>query len=516
MKKGWGVLLAAVLTTGTLAGCNSKEPAKESAAGAGPVKFSVSFSTGGNAYLESASDINKDKWVLELEKRTNTDLDLKPLSHKEFDQKMSLMFAGNDIPDVVSNLRGGPTTSSMSGSVEAGVFMPLDDLLKENAPNLMKLVPKEAWEETSYDGKIYGIPGWLTNPSRRATFIRTDLLEKANLKQPVTVEEYLDVLRAFKKMGVENPYQIREQFKYADTFLGAYDVMPYQFELMNGEVVPKFFDAENMMKALQTYKTMYEEGLIPKDFATVSQTDYNKNIAAGKSGIWSANGEGLLSFRGKIKDAVKDGKVDIVASPKGPEGKGGHGVYGYISTAKYINSKVDKEKAKKIIQFFDWMSTEEAEEFFTFGIEGDTYTKENGKINYKQPKTKEEIDEANYRQTTLWMVHDLTYNKKLSELTEDGKDMVKAFDNVLSKEGVGGITFTTSLASFTKYPDLASGGDTGPKFILDQMIQTIYGKRPISDWPKVIEEYKAKGGKEIIKEATERYNKKEGVVDRAR
>ena len=41
----------------------------------------------------------------------------------------------------------------------------------------------------------------------------------------------------------------------------------------------------------------------------------------------------------------------------------------------------------------------------------------------------------------------------------------------------------------------------------------IYGKEPISDFPKVIEEYKQKGGDEIVKEATERYNNKDGIID---
>ncbi|WP_346010289.1 hypothetical protein [Paenibacillus sp. SYP-B3998] len=43
----------------------------------------------------------------------------------------------------------------MSDSVEAGVFMPLDDLLEQYAPNIMKAVSIEACQETSYNGKIY-------------------------------------------------------------------------------------------------------------------------------------------------------------------------------------------------------------------------------------------------------------------------------------------------------------------------------------------------------------------------
>jgi putative aldouronate transport system substrate-binding protein len=44
------------------------------------------------------------------------------------------------------------------------------------------------------------------------------------------------------------------------------------------------------------------------------------------------------------------------------------------------------------------------------------------------------------------------------------------------------------------------------------MVKMVYGKEPISDWPKVIEEYKAKGGSDILKEMNERYKKKNGVI----
>lgn len=154
--------------------------------------------------------------------------------------------------------------------------------------------------------------------------------------------------------------------------------------------------------------------------------------------------------------------------------------------------------------------------FFSFGIEGENYTLDNGEVNYRWPVKKQEVDEAGFRANQLWFVHELTYNKKQTALTEDGRNVVTAFNDVLSNEGRGGITFTTNLNSFSKFPDLASTGDTGPKFILDSMVKMIYGKQPISDWPKVLEEYRAKGGDEIIKEATERWKNKDNVTDRTR
>jgi len=520
------ISLAVALTATSVVGCSSnsggsssagssdtpKTAAQTDAAKKEPAKFSIVYpTTVSTGYHTRVPDLNKDKWVTKLEQLTNTDINISVME----DSKYGVMFASNSIPDVVGSI-GGPGSKSMSGSVENGVFMPLDDLLKQYGPNLLKSIPKAAWDTVSYNGKIYGIPEFLSNPSRRATFIRTDLLEKTGLPAPKTVDDFLNVLRAFKKMGVETPYQMRENFKYADVVLGAYDVLPYkdQFELVNGQVVPKFFDVENMEKALTTYKMMYDEGLISKEFATISSTDYTKSIDAAKPGIWSQNASGLPGFRTKAAQAVPGAKIDIIASPKGPEGKGGYFYYSPVIRTFFINNSVKPDTAAGIVKFFDWMLTPEAETFFTFGIEGDNYTKDAaGKINYKFPVTKEDIEEEGFRSGTLWAVHDSTYNKPRLELNDDGKATLKAFDDVLANEGLSGIGFYPDLSTFSKYPDLAAPQpDVGPKLIVDHMIKMIYGKEPISDWPKVIEEYKAKGGNEIIKEATDRWNQKQGAI----
>ncbi|TBL69374.1 extracellular solute-binding protein [Paenibacillus thalictri] len=515
MKKVIGLTLTSALTVSLIAGCSSGATPNATSGDASKknekLKFSMSMATSGSRLAEKSTDVNNEKWVKKLEELTNTDIDMRMIPLKDFDQKMSLMFASNDLPDVVQNV-GGATTKGMSGSVESGVFMPLDDLLKEYAPNLMKLVPKDAWQETSLNGKMYGIPMWMSTPSRRALYIRTDLLEKTGLSAPKTVDEFLNVMRALKKQGVANPYQMRENFKYADTLLGAYDVLPAQFEIQGDQVVPKFFDSENMMKALQTFKTMFDEGLIPKDFASISQTDYAKNIEAGKAGMWSANAKDLGSYRDKYKSAIPDAKIEIVASPRGPENYGGHLLYSSVNTSFYINNKVPKDKAIQIIKFFEWMTTPEAERYFSFGIEGETYTMENGKVNFKQPTTPDAVDDDIFR-GIFWLVHDGAYNKAKEELTENGREMIKALDTVVSKEGLGSVRFVPALQSTAKFPDVApQADDVGPKLIIDHMIKMIYGKEPISDWPKVIEEYKNKGGNEILKEATERYKQGTGVI----
>ncbi|RTE09925.1 extracellular solute-binding protein [Paenibacillus whitsoniae] len=519
MKKWIPTTMAVVMMAGMLAACGEKteQPAASSAAGAGAAsakpaektKFSISLRTLAFNYVEKSPDINQDKWVKKLEDMTNTDMNIVLVPHKEYEQKMIQMFATNDIPDVVQG-SGGVNGKEMAGSVKAGVFQPLDELLQKYGQNLLKKVPKEAWDNVTYNGKIYAIPEYLSNPSRRAVFIRKDLLDKTGLGVPKTVDEYLAVLRKFKEMGVENPYMGRENFKYSDTFFGAYDVFPYlsMFEKQGDQIVPKFFDTENMTKALQTYKTMFDEGLINKEFATINPTVFKNTILAGKAGMWSMNANEVLQWEAQLKATVPTGDIEIISAPTGPDGKGGHYLYGPVTRAYFINKSV-KDPAG-IIKFFDWMMSDEAEKFFTFGIEGDTYKTVDGKIDYKAPTEVAAVDEERYRQSFLWLVQDTTYNKGSLSLTEDGKKLMNIYDTTLKNEGRDGIQFEPRLDALTKNPDIAPLSDQAPPVILQHMVKMVYGKEPISDWPKVLEEWKSKGGNDVIKEATEKFNSKDG------
>lgn len=481
-----------------------KEEVKE------PLKFSISMRTLATPYVENHPDINDDKWVKELEKMTNTDINIRLIPHKEYVEKMTLMLASGDIPDVVQS-SGGVHGAELAGAVEAGVFMPLDELLEKHGQNLLKTIPKAAWEQVMYDGKIYAIPDYLANRSRRGTAIRMDLLEKTGLEVPKTTDEYLEVLRAFKQLGVENPYQGRENFKYADTFFGAFDAFPYQWELYNDQVVPKFMAGDKIKDALQFYKTMHDEGLIHQEFLTTQQPEYRSNIIAGKAGIWSMNAEEVIAWEQEIKQNVPEAKVEIIPSPTGPDGKGGHYLYNSVTRSFLINSKTKADIAR-LIEFFDWQVSQEAENFFTYGLEGDTYTSSGGKINYEIPEDSNGLNEQRYRSYWLWMIKDATYTKGILELTDDGKKLISIFDDLLGKEGRDSIQFDPPLQSLQSNPDIRPASDTPADVWMSGAARIILGQQPIEYHDKIVEDWLNKGGKQAIEEATKRYHDDEGIM----
>ncbi|NGM81876.1 extracellular solute-binding protein [Paenibacillus sp. 7124] len=513
MKRWMLSMVGVSLLAASMIGCSSSTKGAQEQAGESSGKktsFSISFRTGNISYAENHPDINEDKWVKKLEELTNTDLNIRLMQQKNFDKQMIQMFAINDIPDVVQ-ASSSLTNPQLAGSVEAGVFLPLNELLQKYGQDLLKKIPKEAWEmETDEKGNIYAIPEWLSNPSRRATWIRADLLEKTGLPEPKTVDDFLNVMRAFKKMGVENPYMGREDFVFSDMFFGSYDTFANFFTKQGDQIVPKFMNIENMQKTIQTYKTMFDEGLINKEFVTINPAKFKNDILAGKAGIWNMNANLLIQWDQQLKEQVPTGKMKLIASPTGPDGKGGLRLVGTVPRAYLINKKA-KDPAG-IVKFFNWMVSDEAEKFFTFGIEGENYTVENGKINYRNPKNASEVDEETFRQILLWFVQDTTYNKGALSLTSEGRDLMKFYDTVLANEGRDGIQFEPQLQGYQKNPDITPTADKLPPVILTHVINMVYGKESISDYPKVVEEWLQKGGREVVKEATERYNKNDGVI----
>lgn len=528
MRKSWTRMLTSGLVLAMLVGCSGNnggggganagggDSNGQGGSEAGPTKFSISMRTLNVSYVEKNPDINKDKYVLELEKMTNTDLDIRLIPHNEYQDKMVQMFATNDIPDVVQGT-GGISGPELAGAVENGVFLPLNDLLQEHGQDLLEFIPEEAWKRMtdSKTGNIYGIPEILSNPSRRATWIRTDLLEKVGKEIPTTVEETMDVLRAFKEAGVEQPYAGRQNFKYADTFFGAYDVLGYlnQFKVFpDGKVKPTFFDEENMKQAIQIYKTMHEEGLISKEFATIESADFKSIVTSGKAGMWSMNANELPIWGTQLKENVPDATVALIPSPVGPDGKGGYAHYNPVTRSFFINAKA-KDKAEDIVKFFNWMVSEDAELFFSFGIEGEDYQVTDGKPGFEVPTDAAGADKMRYLNYWLWLVQDTTYNKRVSELSDSGKELIDAFDNMLSNEGRRGIEFDPRLEAMVKYPELNPKSDELPPLILEHVLRMVYGREPIDNYGKVLEEYLSKGGNEIIEEATKRYNEKENAFE---
>ena len=178
-------------------------------------------------------------------------------------------------------------------AIENGVFQPLGKLLEEGAekyPNLMNTITEKAWDNAKMsDGETYGIPVVFKSiDSGRVTYIRKDLLEKYNLKTPVTIDDFVDVLRVFKENGMKYPFSGREKWSYTDLFIAPFGVDVNRFNLNeNGEMVPDIIRPE-FKEAIAFNRKLYEEGRMNPESLMTSGTDWSNKIKSGEIGIFYA------------------------------------------------------------------------------------------------------------------------------------------------------------------------------------------------------------------------------------
>lgn len=115
-------------------------------------------------------------------------------------ERTNIMLASGDLPDAFLNILGeGQVTKN------AASLVPLNDLLGDNAPNIVAMFekyPDLREMVTMVDGNIYTLPGGdYSNPDNQGEgiqFINKAWLDKLGLEMPTTTDEYYEVLKAVK------------------------------------------------------------------------------------------------------------------------------------------------------------------------------------------------------------------------------------------------------------------------------------------------------------------------------
>lgn len=519
MKKTFSVMLSVALVGSILAACstdNEKNNAEGQTESGQPAKISVALGTGNLPYVTGSRDINSDKYVKKLEELAKIDLQLEPIPHENYSQSITLMFASGEMPNLLQTK--GINTPEVAPAVDSQNLMPLNDLIDQYGPNLKKYVPKESWDSArvSKDGKIYGIPQ--ENPIRNGTvtYIRQDWLDKLGLKTPKTVDEYIEVLRAFRDKDPngngkqdEIPFASRAKFSFGQAFFGAYDVAPSMWKYVDGQLVPNFIRPE-MVDALKLYKQLYEEKLIDNEFFVMQGKDWDAKIkGAGVVGMWAHAATYPDKWENEIKANVPTAKVSAIPSPVGPSGKpgGADEIGSTVSDYVWVIPKNTKN-AVEVIKFLDWYynpDNKEKDNFLLYGIEGDNYTVENSQIKYKAPTNADETGAEFMHQGWLAFTGQKKYLTDETFIkSKPGGEKILASMKVAQAEGLvnDGIEMP-AMPTLQARPELKHDG-----LWLEFASKVITGKESIDKYNDFVADWKKRGGDQLVKEATEWYKSK--------
>ncbi len=348
-----------------------------------------------------ARDPNHDEWekvrvFQEYENKSNIHMDYQEVPNDGFDEKKQLLFAGNELPDLFIRANFTRAEITMYG-VESQQLIPLEDLIEQYAPNLMKLMdqdPSIRSAITASDGHIYTLPSLDFSATGQMGFkqwINKDWLAAVGMEVPATVEELKAILYAFRDKDPngngekdEIPLGIRQTSSVYS--LGGSFGLEYQmkdtYKLVDGKLHNWLCDDE-FKEYLQYLNELYSEGLLWQDY-------YKDDLPSWRSNLASAAYGAMYMPYTDVFVNVEDQYIgyDALTGPRGDKiwsdvtnSTTGIGAFAISNTCA---------SPEAAVRWVDYFYGDEGSIFFRYGVEGETFVyDESG-----QPKISEDILKA--------------------------------------------------------------------------------------------------------------------------
>lgn len=334
------------------------------------------------------------EFMKEFEKRTGVKIELWSFTSSET-QKVQLMFASGDLPDIIeydwlNTYPGGP-----DAALTNGVIKELNPLIDKYAPNFKKGLsarPEISKQIKTDSGKYYAFP--FIRDESGVTYIgsvvRKDWLDELSIAPPTTIDEWYNMLKAFKeKKGVPAPFTIEANYLNTGGVLSSpFGVMDGFYiendKVVYGNILPGYKDYISMLRK------WYTEGLLDKDFATVDKNIAATKMTKGTSGATvTLAGSRMGAWLTTMKD---DTKYDLIGIPtptmkKGETPKFGQRENQYPGSfsAAITTACKDDETAVRLL---DYIYTKEGSMWVNYGPEGFAYELKDGKVAFKDILTK--------------------------------------------------------------------------------------------------------------------------------
>lgn len=483
-------------------------------------------------------------------------MNIKPMYSVDASQgstKLSTAIASGSYPDVF-----GVKGSDLVKYAQTNVIADLTEAYEKYAtPELKDYVNTNNGADllaSKVDGKLYAIPKVGSGyDSVMVMFVRQDWLDNLGLKMPTTMDELVEVARAFTKddpdqNGKEDTYGLalngKEGFAMMSgiqAFFEGYGAVPghwngmFTFIEKDGKVVWGGDLPTEMKKGLSALQSMYKEGSLAKNFGTMDLTAINKDLGSGKAGIFFAPQWGAMT---SIVDAVKNDPKAIFTSAPIPDGNGSGSSKAYMPTLPetYWVASSKSENPEALIKLANLsvqklIHPKDDEEYYKYSGQLGKYsgwkfsltptTNPLGNLEnyYKKSEALSSGDTSalNIEQKTdyenikyyLDSVKDGSFETKIK--AEDAQLFtglsyyeaqhgLAAVDQLKSKNAINPMAY-----SYIPTATMTSKYSTLNKMALETIVKIIYGDS-VDSYDKFLTSWNALGGEQVTKEAQEWYD----------
>ena len=303
---------------------------------------------------------------------------------------MNLLYASGELPDMI--LYNG-YTGGHEKAIKDQIIEPLNDYM-EYAPDLAEVLDEnDIWRKSAMtaEGNIVGFPFIRGDEYLRTTaglIIRKDWLDDLDLEMPQTPDELYQVLKAFKeKKGAEVPFTVNTVWfiNYGiqqGMLTSPFGLAKGDFYQIDGTV--HYGYAEEEYKGVLEYlNKLYEEGLLDPNFQTLDDNAVKANMMNGLAGVTVGNAGGYLGTM--VQTMESDSDFDLAGFGPLVANDGDIPMctnYEMSLPGTFVIITPACQNKEAAVKFLNYGYTEEGNMLFNFGIEGVSYTIEDGKPVY--------------------------------------------------------------------------------------------------------------------------------------
>ena len=324
-----------------------------------------------------------------IKDKLNIDLKLTALPSNESDQDVKVQAAGaaNNLPDLFMVRR-----DAWLRLVQQGLIAPVDDLYEKMPTRTAVQYDEGSRSFTTVNGKSYGLASPGSIIKNEGVLIRKDWLDKLGLDIPVTLDDYMNVMRAFT-------YDDPDGNGKNDTYgYGAFiEINNYEEGL--GRRLQPFYGAFGvdgtwslskddpglnvrkpaMFDSMVFIKQMIDEGVMDPNWMAYKKDDFRAAWKQGKFGIMREQNAAFAASANyaPFDKNFPDGEWIVIDPPVGPNGQSSVGPYTTAYRIYAVSNKAAQAgKKDAIARLLEWMSSDEGYYLLGWGVEGVNYVKD--------------------------------------------------------------------------------------------------------------------------------------------
>jgi putative aldouronate transport system substrate-binding protein len=446
--------------------------------------------------------------VQEINKRANVKLHLEWVPNSSYTDKFNITLASGKLPTII--YVPDVKNPNFVNAVKAGAFWEVGEKMK-NYPYLSQANPV-IMKNSSIEGKNYGVYRGRAL-GRNGINYRKDWLENVGLEPPKTIDDFYNMLKAFKEQdpdrnGKDDTYGM-VLVKWTGQWASGFDIIklwfgaPNKWGVVDGKLVPEHQTPE-YLEALRFMKKLYDEGLINQDFAVYDSAKWNDPVVNGQAGVIVDVTDNAARLDDAIHRALAaEGKdqpdvhfVDNTIGVVGDHGLRALPTSGFAGILAIPKSSVKtEEELDRVLAFLDKMNEPELQTLAGYGIEGVHYTLEDGYVVWVDDPVKLESEVEGLNQMLPFIPEDQGLKVKQTPLRQKTAELQKEAEQYVVPNPAE--PFISTVYS--------QKGQQLDNIINDARIKYIVGQLDEAGLLQAFETWKKSGGDDLVKEMNELY-----------